>query len=220
MWKLLFTIGCTVLTGIFAVTVFAEPEYKVVGGEIEIASHGLHSRKCKLDDKAIYAIESFDKSALIISDTGYVSTKALGECSASGVLHASHISRKLGILSDINLSRRVYVALEFVSVQPYLWLATVARIGSSRNLVSLNGAYRLGELPSEMRRHAFGGSGDAGTSIISPSGRYVSPSGEITCAGDSYPGVWDISKNERVITDQSSCSALFLADKILEQVRN
>ncbi|SAL52958.1 hypothetical protein AWB72_05655 [Caballeronia concitans] len=206
----LTSAGLLVVMGFLSALSFAETKYEVIPGAIRITREGSNARICRIDAKALYAIESFDKSALIVSNAGYVNAKDLNKCPAAGVIHVSQISGKLGVLSDINLSKRIYVALDFVTVQPYSWLATVARIGSTKNLVSLNGTYKVGMSLDELRTHAFGGSGGAGTSVISPSGRYVAPSGEMTCAEDSYPGVWDIAENKRVITDQSSCSALFL----------
>lgn len=207
--RLFFTITFFIAATIFSVASFAETKYELVDGAVKVIDDGQNYRVCRVDSKAVYAVESFDKSALIVSETGYVSTRDLKECTANGVVHISHISEKAGILSDINLSKGIYVSLDFVTVQPYTWLATVARIGSTRNLVSLNGAYKVGKSLKQLQKHSFGGSGDAGTSLISPSGRYVSPSGEMTCAEDSYPGVWDIETNKRVTMDESSCSALF-----------
>ncbi|MDR5794897.1 hypothetical protein QCE49_16100 [Caballeronia sp. LZ008] len=206
---IVFFVSATV----FSVISHAETKYEAIGNTLKIEDGGRDLRTCKLDEEAIHAVVSFDKSALIVSDTGYVNMRDLKQCSVSDVVHVSHIPEKVGVLSDINLPEGIYVSLDFVTVRPYTWLATVARIASTHNLVSLNGAYIKGKSIKDLQKHSFGGSGDPGTSIIAPSGRYVSPTGDATCSEDSYPGVWDVKENKRVITDQISCSALFSTER-------
>lgn len=198
--------GFVVLTLVlFAGAAHADDTYKVAGSSITINS----SRNCLLDKPPLYAIESFDKSAVMVSETGYIPKQDLTNCQAGRVVHVLSIPSNVGVLSDINLSKNTYVALDFVSVRPFTYLATVARIGTSRNLVSLRGAYIPGRRLSDLREHAFGGSGEAGTAIISPNGRYVAPSGEMDCSQDAYPGVWDVPGNRRVVATDDACAALF-----------
>ncbi|MFM0606964.1 hypothetical protein PQR05_20790 [Paraburkholderia sediminicola] len=175
---------------------------------IKISANG-HSRTCQLDQAPRFAVDSFDKTALIVSERGYVPIKLLVNCNAAVPIHVSSIPSRVGVLADVNLTKGLYVALDFVNVQPFLYLATVARLGSSKNLVTLNGAYVPGRKLSEQRRRAFNGSGDAGSAIISPDGRFVAPTAAMNCLDDAYPGVWDISKNKRVLADDTSCSQLF-----------
>jgi hypothetical protein len=182
--------------------------YRAIADEIEI-SNGQQVRTCKLDRTPQYAVTSFDDSALIVSQRGYVAIKDIEVCDPMIPVHVSLIPDRVGVLSDINISKNIYASLDFVSVQPFLYLAIVAHIGSSRNLVTLNGAYVDGRSLPELQRHAFGGSGDAGTAIISPDGKFVAPSGQVDCDADAAPGVWDIEKSRRVITAKESCSALF-----------
>jgi len=162
-----------------------------------------------LDRKIGIAVKSFDKSAVMVSERGYVSTAALRRCTSDIPVHVSLIPSGVGVLADINLKKRLYVSVDFVSVKPFTYLATVARLNSSRNMVTLDGAYVSGKKLSELQRYSFGSSGDAGSAVISPDGRYVAPSGKINCGPYGSPGVWDIAKNKRVITDDDSCSALF-----------
>lgn len=101
------------------------------------------------------------------------------------------------------------MALDIVDVNPSAYLATVAHIGSSKNLVSIKGAYIADAKLRDLKKFAFGGSGDAGASIISPDGRFVAPDGQLACMEDVYPGVWDIQKNQRVVSTDDVCSRLF-----------
>lgn len=195
------------LTGSAAV---ASPDstYGVDGNHLIVSRNG-QSRICKLDQLPRFAVESFDRSAVIVSETGFVSVLSPDSCTSAQSVHVSSIPKGTGVLADINLSQQLYIALDFVSVRPFLYLATVGRIGSPRNLVTLHGANVPGSKLSIQQKYAFGGSGDAGSATISPDGRFVAPSGELRCRDDAYPGVWDISRNKHVVMDDESCERLF-----------
>jgi hypothetical protein len=208
MNKLMLTILLTLMAGATFATQ-DENEYRVTGNLILISKQG-KSHRCKLDEIPRYAVKSYDRTALIVSERGYVPIKLLETCNANVPVHVSHIPHKVGVLADINIKRDLYVSLDFVNVQPFLYLATVAHLNSSKNLVTLSGAYVPGSKLSVLKRHAFGGSGEAGSSLISPDGRFVAASGRMICTDEAYPGVWDIENNRRVITDDESCNALFL----------
>ncbi|NKJ48387.1 hypothetical protein CIC12_16910 [Burkholderia sp. SG-MS1] len=180
-------------------------EFEVIGSSLRFNN----GRVCLLDKIPRYAIESYDKGAVMVSETGYVMKQELLHCQTGRAVHVLSIPSNVGVLSDINISKGIYVALDFVAVEPFLYLATVAHIGSSRNLVSIKGAYVKGKKPGELRKFAFGGSGDAGTSIISPDGRFVAPDGQMDCSTDAYPGVWDIQKGRRVMATDDACTVLF-----------
>ncbi|SFU24781.1 hypothetical protein SAMN05192563_102991 [Paraburkholderia aspalathi] len=149
----------------------------------------------------------------MVSERGYVVVSDLKVCRSGAPVHVSEIPNGVGFLSDINVAKGVYVALDFVSTQPTLYLATVAKIGSKKNMVTLGGAYTGGKGVSQLKRAAFSASGDAGSSVISPDGRYVAPNGQLDCGEDAYPGVWDIQKNKRVAMDGDACNALFTREK-------
>lgn len=186
----------------------ADDSFAVDGDAIN-SSIGGQSKRCVLDVAPSYAVESADNQALIVSARGYVSIFDLKNCKANVPLHVSEIPSGVGALSDINLSKGLYVALDFAATQPKLYLATVAKIGSKKNLVSLGGAYVEGKSIDQLKSTAFSVSEDVGSSTISPDGRYVAPSGQIDCSDDAYPGVWDIQKNKKVSTDRDSCNKLF-----------
>ncbi|MBN3566994.1 hypothetical protein [Burkholderia cenocepacia] len=200
-WRILFALVLTYAAN----HVYAGGAYEVVGTSLKIGD----SKICLLDRKARYAIESFDRSAIMLSETTYVDKHQLDQCQTGVAVHVLSIPTRVGVLSDINISKGIYVALDFVDVRPFLYLATVARVGNSKNIVSLKGAYVVGKKISELRRAAFNSSGEAGASIISPDGRYVAPTGEIDCSKTSYPGVWDIKNNRRVVVENDVCAALF-----------
>lgn len=183
----------------------ADESYEVTGSSLKFDNN----RTCLLDKTPRYAIESYDKSAVMVSETGYVLMQELLHCKADRAVRVLSIPSKVGVLSDINVSKGIYIALDFVSTRPFSYLAIIARIGSSKNLVSINGAYVSGRKLNDLQKFAFGGSGEAGTSIISPSGRFVAPNGQVECTDDAYPGVWDIQKNRRVIATDDACAALF-----------
>jgi hypothetical protein len=194
------------LASIFVIRVaYSDDTYEVAGSSLKIDN----SRTCLLDKTPLYAVKSFDKSAVIVSETGYVAKQELANCQTGRAIHVLSIPSNVGVLSDINLSKGIYVALDFVSVQPFSYLATVAHIGTSRNLVSVKGAYVEGQKLSDLRNAAFDGNGEAGTAIISPDGRYVAPTGQMDCSQDAYPGVWNVYRNRRVVASDGVCSALF-----------
>jgi len=191
----------------------AEDAYEINGRMIKVVNDK-SSHVCALDISPVYAVESSDKSALMLSGRGYVGKNQLHACAYGHVVHVSLIPEGVGILSDINISKNIYVALDFVSLQPLMYLATVAHIGTNKNLVSMKGAYIPGERASRSAENAFVSDGAAGSSIISPDGRYVAPNGKIRCGRDAYPGVWDIVENKRIIVDDESCSALFSLKRV------
>ncbi|VWB50053.1 hypothetical protein [Burkholderia lata] len=200
LWRNLFPVTLLFVAG----SVCAE-SYEVVGKSLRVGD----SKVCSLDKESRYAIESFDKSAVMLSETTYVGKRQLDHCRAGEVVRVLSIPAGVGVLSDINVSKGVYVALDFVSVRPFLYLATVARVGTSKNLVSVKGAYVVGRRISELKKGAFDSDGKAGASIISPDGRYVTPTREVDCSPTSYPGVWDIKNNRRVVTVGDACAELF-----------
>ncbi|WP_459710661.1 hypothetical protein [Paraburkholderia sp. 2C] len=202
LW-LIFTITCS--------TSFASSSdvtYSARGRSVEVLNRDtLHA--CLLDKEAFFAVESFDKSAVIISERGYVPVNSLKECVPNKVVHVSMIPARVGQLADINLNKRLYVAVDFISVNPMSYLATVARLNSTRNLVTLPGAYIPGRKFSKLRESGFMSLGNAGSALISPDGRYVAPAGQIDCSDYASPGVWDIEKNKIVLTSEQSCRELF-----------
>jgi hypothetical protein len=183
-----------------------ENSIHVFDGEID--------KKCYISQKIDRAKLSTDHSALIVSYNSYISTEKLKNCQSSKKIKTEKIPGKTGFLVDINLDRKIYISLDFVSTQPMLYLATVARLGSSKNLVTLPGTYVSSDSLKRQQQKAFAYSEDTENSPrISKNGRYVSVDGQMDCAENSYPGVWDIQENKKVIIFDNStyekCNYLF-----------
>lgn len=181
---------------------------EVTGKEIRMVNSGV-TRSCTLDIKPIYAVASYDRSAVIVSERGCVKKDDLDNCQPGISVRLHFIPGRIEFLSDINLQKNIYVVLDFVNTWPFIYLATVAHVGSSKNIVMLNGACISGKPLSWPRMRAFNASGEAGASLISPDGRYVAPDGAVSCTDDAFPGVWDIENNKKVVLNENSCSALF-----------
>ncbi|WP_244817627.1 hypothetical protein [Caballeronia sp. Lep1P3] len=202
-------ISLLIVCGVYSKLAVADTEYAVENGFVKLVTDGTTVRLCELSEKPIFAVLSFDKSAIIVSDTGYADTQELQNCSATVKVKVSHIPEGVGFLSDINLSKGIYVSLDFVSVQPFTWLATIARIGTTKNLLSLHGVFQKGKALRELRKYSFDSIGEAGASVISVDGDFVAPNGKISCRVDSYPGVWDLKRKKRVIADEAFCARIF-----------
>jgi hypothetical protein len=172
-------------------------------------------KRCQLKESITQAKLSFDQSAVIVSANGYIPTERLLECDQSPLV-ISKVSAIAGMLVDINVKKRVFVSLSVVSTQPMSYLATVSRIGATKSVISLPGAYVARDSALKQRRQAFVYSDDGGPAAkISLNGRYVAANGSIDCAADAYPGVWDIQRNRKVIIIEElaprnkKCEALF-----------
>lgn len=186
----------------------AQTTYYVHGRYIDVKK-GREQRTCLLDQEISSSVESFDKSAVIVSGRGYVSVEELSRCLPNAPVHVFMIPSGVGALADINLGRKLYISIDFATVRPITYLATVAHLNSSRNLVTVNGAYVPRRKLSELQKYAFLSTGGAGSAIISLDGRYVAPAAQMDCSKDASPGVWDIERNQRVVTDDKSCASLF-----------
>lgn len=156
---------------------------------------------------------SFDKSAVIVSDASFLRMSDILSCSGRPLI-PTQIDPSIGILVDVNVSAKLFLTLDVVSTMPLAYLATVAKFGSKRNLVSLPGAYVEGLSLSDLQEHGFSYDPDE-PPRIAPNGRYVSPGGAPDCASDAYPGVWDLMEGKRVIfvgmerKVRDRCEALF-----------
>lgn len=168
------------------------------GREVAIQDGSGKTVVCKLGFKADSAEPSSDGAALIVSDTEYVLMDDLSRCGASDLPKKS-IPAETGSLIDVNIEQGLYLSIDVISTPPLRFLATVARIGTSRNLVDLPGSY-VGSMPLEqLQRYGFAYEASFTKGRISADGRFVSPSGVMDCGLHGYPGVWDISANRRVV---------------------
>ncbi|RAR48284.1 hypothetical protein C7401_15236 [Paraburkholderia unamae] len=210
--KVISVLTLSVASAAYTQTSFADDSLSTSGKFVDASIDGKQIH-CSLDISPTYAVQSTDGQSIMVSDRGYVLKSDLKNCQAGSNLHVKNIPDGVGFLSDINVPQGIYISLDFVSTQPMLYLATVAKIGTKRNLINLDGAYIVGKSINQLKKAAFSTSGDAGSSIISPDGRYVAADGQIDCSQDAYPGVWDVSKNSRVFADTDACNALFKQTK-------
>ena len=177
-------------------------------------------RTCRIDEVIDVARVSFDGAAVIVSANAYVLTKDLVLCDGAPARIAK-TPQRAGMVVDVNVRHRLYVALSPVSTQPMSFIATVAKLGSERNLVALPGAYIAGQSAARQSKQAFSYDDANGPyAKISWNGRYVSVDGVIDCSPDSYPGVWDIVARKRVVivddavSRDDRCNALFSAPTV------
>lgn len=182
---------------------------------------GLTLKRCTVGSKVSEAKLTFDNKAVITSDSEYVLLNDINRCSKEPV-PAHKASDTAGFLVDVNAEHNIYMALLAVSTQPMSFVATVARVGSDMNLMSLPGAYVNGTSMEALTESAFAYSGDEPRPKISPDGRYATPDGSIDCTENAYPGVWDLQRNKRVVfsetepgdgSSSSLCMALFGLDE-------
>ncbi|CAB3762718.1 hypothetical protein [Paraburkholderia humisilvae] len=196
---------------LISLAVSAEDTYQARGRYIDI-SNGERDHTCLLDREISSSVESFDKAAVIVSGNGYVPVDSLKVCPADTPVHVFTTPQSAGILVDVSLNKNLYVAVDIVTLRPMGFLATVACLNSTRNLVNMLGAYVAGRKLSELKQYAFSSSGEPGSAAISPDGRYVAPAGQIFCDANAWPSVWDIEHNRKVLTDEQSCRSLFYPD--------
>lgn len=203
--KALFVFLASILTAPCSAN--AERKYSVRDHILSVTDN-IQTHSCALNIQPLYAVESYDGDAVILSDRDYIKRSDLYSCNGSKIKSLT-IPRDVGFLSDININNNIYVSLDFVMTRPNQYLATVAKLQSSVNLVSIKGAYKNGAPLNSLKKYAFTTSGEAGASIISVDGKYVAPDGVADCGRSAHPGVWDIANNKRIITDRDSCIKLF-----------
>lgn len=183
--------------------------------EILISTEDGETKRCKLNSEASRVILSFNRSTLIVSENGYVKTKELQNCDAQREISVKFIPEKNGLLVDFNSQASIYISLIFVAVQPLSYVAYIGKLGANKNLVSLPGAFDTRKQIGRMQQEAFVYSDELiFRPKISVSGRYVTPDGDVDCSLESFPGVWDIYKDKKVIISQkqsltTECDALF-----------
>ncbi|SOY60902.1 hypothetical protein CBM2586_A120079 [Cupriavidus phytorum] len=148
-------------------------------------------RACRFPRQVELANASFDGSALIVSATEYVPVRALLLCDRNPV-DLRRIPSSAGSLVDVNIEHGLYLTVDVVSASPLSFLVTVARIGSSRNIMNIPGAYHSTLPLTKLQEYGFSYDESRARGKVSPDGNYVAPNGEIDCSAHAYPGVWDI----------------------------
>ncbi len=183
---------------IFASGAMGSEAYYIKNGSLVISQNGKEA-KCSTNDELLYALLSSDRSALMVSARGYIPADSLNRCWSGGEISVSLIPANVGALSDINLSKGIYVSLDFVDLSPLSYLAMVSKIGSSVNIITLDGSYKNNKSIGKLKETAFPVGDVPGAAIISRDGNFVAVSGEIDCREGAYPGVWDVMKNKKIV---------------------
>lgn len=229
--------------GEFEITFGSDPR---IDGAILILKNRRLIKSCSLREPARRLLLSNDQSVVIVSDDGYIRLSDILSCKENRELREDKVPGAYR-LTDINLRNRIYVSAKTLPSDNHLpCVATVAKIGSTKNLVSLPGALVPGASEADLLNHAFS---CPRSSFISPDGRYVALE-KIDCSengragnpdswddpssrgGDPYSdparftGVWDVKENKRVLfslqqyTEKEisvKCSSLFSS---LSQIRD
>ncbi len=153
---------------------------------------------------------NYEETALILSNVDYLPLESIYKCE-NGFTKAYSVPNKTpGMLVDINLKHKLYLSVGYVTLNPTSYLATIAKLGSTKNLIRLPGSYANAN--EKTAYYEFDQLDPKAK--ISIDGRYVSPSDVVSCGGN--PGVWDL-KTKRAVTfpdashseNQELCNALF-----------
>ncbi|MCP2230789.1 hypothetical protein V8O11_13570 [Erwinia aphidicola] len=168
------------------------------------------------------AITNDEKGVLIYPTNKYLSTNELMQCNAKGIeLHKIPQSDdKLDTIVDINFDKRLVLLVALKDVRSLTYTAIVSSFDSNKNLLSGPGFFsgKESDIPFDVGDNQYGGK-------ISLDGKYVSPI-YLSCFVDSFPGLWDIKKNKRVVFDTSldddeikdRCQKLFDGKATLEEL--
>ncbi|QEO99216.1 hypothetical protein XOCgx_4229 [Xanthomonas oryzae pv. oryzicola] len=207
-----------ILSAVFTITLgacmsglAADSDYSRSSDRYVVKVSGKSVHDCRLSKPIEMLRLSSDKQFLIVSYNSYVGVSSLESC-AGKVVQTSALNAKNGLLMDINSRQKTYLSLISVSTQPMSFVAFMGKIDApGKNLLEgMPGAYRNLASPTDQAGDAFSFDDSQGRyGTISVTGRYVAPDGFVDCSENSYPGVWDIEKKVKVITDDESCSSLF-----------
>jgi hypothetical protein len=160
-----------------------------------VKQEGIPEKKCHFREKLDEPVLSGDGKAIIVASNKYVLLSDVQGCDEKQISMFS-TPASAGELKDVNIDAKIYLALDFVSTQPFTYLATVAHFGSEKNIIGLPGAYISGVPVNRLQKNSFSYTLQP---RISRDGRYVSSDGEINCKADSYPGVWDLKTKKRLV---------------------
>ncbi|WP_341312353.1 hypothetical protein WN982_12725 [Paraburkholderia sp. IMGN_8] len=178
---------------------------KISDSEVSVKMAGSEHR-CRIDQQVVDAKVSSDRQAVIISGTSYIPTADLERCNSDVVTHAIKAAPHVGFLADVNLNARIYVSLIPLSVNPMSFVAVVAKIGSDRNLINLQGFYGAGVKQSTLLSEA--------SSVMSPTlsvdARYVSLDlHACESDGDEYVSVIEIRSAKQIKLSRAMCEKEF-----------
>jgi hypothetical protein len=166
------------------------------------------STECRLTHKLkdIQPKFNWSQEVVILTNTDYVGVSDLLQCS-SGSVSPSSIPQHVGFVVDVNLQKKLYLALDVVTAGTISYAATVAKLGSDRPIGNFPGEYTRGKSMEKLQEEGFGYD-DSSPGRISRDGRYVSADGSMECAIYSHPGIWDLQTGKTVVRSDG-CEVLF-----------
>lgn len=91
---------------------------EVTGKEIRMVNSGV-TRSCTLDIKPIYAVASYDRSAVIVSERGCVKKDDLDNCQPGISVRLHFIPGHIEFLLDINL-QKIYTLYSILLILGHL----------------------------------------------------------------------------------------------------
>lgn len=170
----------------------------------------------------IISITNDEKGILIYPTNKYLSTAELMQCDSEGVgLHKIPQSDDWrDTIVDINFEKKLVLLVVLADVRNLTFTSILSSFDSNKNLLSGPGFFsgKKSDMPFDIGDSWYGGK-------ISLDGKYVSPV-YLSCFVDSFPGLWDIRKNKRVVFDTSlgddeikdRCQKLFDGKATLEEL--
>ncbi|WP_414439263.1 hypothetical protein [Burkholderia sp. 22PA0106] len=188
---------------------FESVSYVTSTGSIVVRdSHGAE-KQCEIDQRLKDVTPQFNwnKTIVILGDIEYVTVDSLIACQG-GKVQVERIPKKVGAVADVNVTKKLYLALDVVAVRPFSFIATVGRLGSDRAVANFPGMYSHSKSQQKIAEESFGYNELLSLARISADGRYVSADGSMSCGPDSYPGVWDLESKKNVVRD-GGCESLF-----------
>jgi hypothetical protein len=166
------------------------------------------SSKCRLARK-LKGVEpkfNWSQDVVILTSTDYVGVADVLGC-LGGSVSPSSVPQGVGFVVDVNLRKKLYLALDVVTAGTISYAATVAKLGSDRPIGNFPGEYARGKSMEKLQEEGFGYD-DSAPGRISRDGRYVSADGSMECAIYSHPGIWDLQTGKTVVRDDG-CKSLF-----------
>ncbi|HKR42628.1 MAG TPA: hypothetical protein VJU59_23635 [Paraburkholderia sp.] len=180
--------------------------YDSATGVLVIAVGQHAEKRCMIEPRVKGSSPQFNwnDTIVILASREYVSVDSIVSCN-NGVAPVRRIPAKAGFVVDVNLAKGIYLALDIFGTTPMSFSATVARLDSTRPVADFPGMYSASKSKRTIEEEAFTYSGGGS---ISEDGRYVSADGTMQCTAESYPGVWDLVRKQRVVREDG-CESLF-----------
>ncbi|MFK8260621.1 hypothetical protein ACFL9S_22890 [Erwinia sp. AnSW2-5] len=170
----------------------------------------------------IISITNDKKGVLLYPTNKFLSVNELMQCNSDGVsLHTIPQSAdERDTIVDINFEQKLVLLVVVDDVRSLTFTAILSRFDSNNNLLSGPGFFseKSSDIPFGIGDSWYGGK-------ISLDGKYVAPY-DLGCFVDSFPGLWDIKKNKKVVFDTSlgddeikdRCQKLFDGQATLEEL--